>query len=120
MAGVCEDKFGYCSGAVGHRALAIWHANGAHAPVRGHPALHTSSYVGNNGNPWKDLRYPDREDFDQEWNFLYFSYSYEARKARILAYFSHSDQVVTNVWDNSNHRWPLRGLKFRMGGCNRD
>lgn len=41
------------------------------------PFYHTVSYQMNNGNPWKDLKFPNREDFDYSWNYVYASYSYE-------------------------------------------
>lgn len=45
IAGATENPQGnFNGGGVGDRCLAMWHANGAHAPVRGHPAFHTSSY----------------------------------------------------------------------------
>jgi hypothetical protein len=69
----------------------------------------------NNGNPWQDLRYGNREDFDWSWVFIYASYSYDENAARYFAFFSTSESVGTTAWTNNNKRWPVQNMKFRVG-----
>jgi hypothetical protein len=47
----------------------------------GNPAFHLSSNQNGNGNPWKNMRFPQREDYDHSWNFISFNYSFPQKKA---------------------------------------
>jgi hypothetical protein len=64
------------------------------------------------------MEFPSREDWDNEWNFVYFSHSYNENMAFAYVYFSHSDVSLTNVWENNVKRNPINNIFFRLGGCN--
>lgn len=74
IAGVTE-KDNTCGGSFGERTLGFWTV-----PFSwGNPAFHFTSYNQriNNGNEWKNMVCDDTEDFEGNWNFVYFGHSLE-------------------------------------------
>jgi hypothetical protein len=70
-----------------------------------------------NGNDWKNIVTDDVDDFEGQWNFIYFGHSLNTQKVQGFIYFSRSKTIKTLEWKQVVHYKPPQALKFNLGRC---
>lgn len=112
LGGISENGDCAPAGRPGDRSLCIfdryWNAG---------PGTHWTTYDSRtrNWNWYKDLSQDWTKDYDNQWNFVYFGYSLNERKAFGYIQYSRSQNVQTLTWSDIQHIIPLQRMFFQLG-----